>query len=296
MKFPIAATVIGTTDIISKEKIGENTTIKHQLKSYKRYSPEKLRDCVIGWVMQRRKTDMTIYCNKYDIPRSTLLTYLKLIPQLRQIRNSDNRNLSEVEQLFDTYLVEKQLKRKAHLEVVCKSNIHMSEDEEGCLANIAILMAHCGRGIYKDELLELINIVMSEKTNVREFAPATMKTVNGFIKRNEKLRSKVRNTSSLDPARASQACEITRDCMFTKLENYVCLMNELGLCKEKSYRDFKSSCLYNMGECAMDTTRSKKKVICSHEDMKRLFRITPEGDGKMNVHVTIALTSRADGK
>ena len=46
----------------------------------------------------------------------------------------------------------------------------------------------------------------------------------------------------------------------------------------------------------MNTTRSKKKVICSHEETRRLFMITPEGDGKMNVHVTIALTSRADGK
>ena len=137
---------------------------------------------------------------------------------------------------------------------------------------------------------------MSEKKNMREFVPATLKTVDGFLKRNDQLRNKVKNTSSLDPARASQACEMTRDCMFTKLENYVCLMHELGLCKEKLYRDFKSSCLYNMDECALDTTRSRKKVICSHTETKRLFRITPEGDGKMNVHITVALTSRADGK
>ena len=81
MKFPVATTVIGTTDIITKETSGETTTIKQQLKPYKKYSPEKLRDCVVGWVTQRRKTDMTSYCKKYDIPRSTLLTYLKLIPR-----------------------------------------------------------------------------------------------------------------------------------------------------------------------------------------------------------------------
>ena len=50
-----------------------------------------------------------------------------------------------------------------------------------------------------------------------------------------------------------------------------------------------------MDECAIDTTKRKKK-LCSKEDTARLFQITPEGDGKMNVHISIALTTRADGK
>ena len=50
-----------------------------------------------------------------------------------------------------------------------------------------------------------------------------------------------------------------------------------------------------MDECAIDTTKHKK-ILCSKEDTARLFQITPEGDGKMNVHISIALTTRADGK
>ena len=39
----------------------------------------------------------------------------------------------------------------------------MSECEEAWLANIAILLGHCGRGINKEELLELTNLVLLEK-------------------------------------------------------------------------------------------------------------------------------------
>ena len=73
-------------------------------------------------------------------------------------------------------------------------------------------------------------------------------------------------------------------------------MHELKLCKERSYSEFKSDSIYNMDECALDTTRTTKKVICSKEELDRLFQITPEGDGKMSIHISIALTSRADGE
>ena len=31
-----------------------------------------------------------------------------------------------------------------------------------------------------------------------------------------------------------------------------------------------------------------KKILCSKKDTARLFQITPEGDGKMNVHISVA--------
>ena len=36
-------------------------------------------------------------------------------------------------------------------------------------------------------------------------------------------------------------------------------MNELNICEEKAYCDFKSNRIYNMDELACDTTRTKKK-------------------------------------
>ncbi len=46
----------------------------------------------------------------------------------------------------------------------------------------------------------------------------------------------------------------------------------------------------------MDTTQHKQKVIGDKQNQSRTFIIMPEGDGKMNHHVTVCLTSHADGK
>ena len=172
----------------------------------------------------------------------------------------------------------------------------MDEDKEGTLANLAMLMATSGRGITRTELLELMNLCMSERFDHREYVPATMKSVYGFLQRNNELQSKVRSASSIDPARAAQASKYTRNSMFTKLNSYVVLMHELKICKEKTFSEFKSDAIYNMDELALDTTRRSRKVLCSKDQLCRLFMITPKGDDKMNMHISIALTTRADGK
>ena len=120
--------------------------------------------------------------------------------------------------------------------------------------------------------------------------------LTGLIQKNEKLRKTVRSAASLDSARAKQANEQTRDCMFTKLYNYVILMHELNLCKEKTYCEFKSNCIYNMDECTLDTTKTSKKMFVHKKGIKRLFIITPKGDGKMKLHISLAFTTRADGE
>ena len=172
----------------------------------------------------------------------------------------------------------------------------MDEDEEGTIANIAKLMASCGLGLCEEELLDSINLVLLENSDKRQFVLATMKTVDGLMKRHQDLKTRLSSASSLDPARANQACEETRNSMFTKLDNYVLLLHELSICEEKAYCEFKSNCIYNMYECALDTTKKSKKIVCSQHGIKRLFIITPEGDGKMKLHISLALTTRADGE
>ena len=290
-----------TTSIVEGNMYNDGSAEQNQYtsiekKKYKKYSKDNLRECVLKWVLQRKKTSMRTFCKKYEIPRSTILTYMKEIPRLKEIRLIGGNSLEEVEYLFDSHVKEKEKKRKDQLAKAQLSNCYLHEDQEGLLCDLAILMAKCGRGITREEILELINLVLMDRKDSREYVPATLKTVDGLISRNKRLKNALVSAGSLDPARAAQASTETRDSMFTKLENYVVLLHELGICKEKSYCEFKSSCLYNMDECALDTTRRKKKIICSAEEVHRLFHITPEGDGKMNIHITLALTSRADGK
>ncbi len=64
----------------------------------------------------------------------------------------------------------------------------------------------------------------------------------------------------------------------------------------KHFKDIPNECLYNMDKLAMDTTQHKQKVIGDKHNKSRTFMITPEGDGKMNHHVTVCLTLRADGE
>ena len=41
-------------------------------KLYKNYSPEELRTCIVGWVLQKENSSTRNYCGKLNIPRKTL--------------------------------------------------------------------------------------------------------------------------------------------------------------------------------------------------------------------------------
>ena len=71
-------------------------------------------------------------------------------------------------------------------------------------------------------------------------------------------------------------------------------MHELGRCAEKNYFDIDCKQIYSMDECALDTTRQQKKVLCFNNDLNRLFQITLKEDGKIKIHISLALTSCAD--
>ena len=94
LKFKNKTSVISSVDTIAEPS--QQYIHKVKTKLYKNYSPDDLRQCVIGWVLQKKKTKMTCHCKKWQIPRSTLLTYLKEIPILREIRTIGESNLQEV--------------------------------------------------------------------------------------------------------------------------------------------------------------------------------------------------------
>ena len=86
-------------------------------------------------------------------------------------------------------------------------NCSLSDDEEGMLVNMAMFLASSGRGIRQEELLELMNTVILEIQDQRTYVLATLKSVQGLIKQNDKLRATLTSAGSLDPARAAQAKE-----------------------------------------------------------------------------------------
>ena len=50
-----------------------------------------------------------------------------------------------------------------------------------------------------------------------------------------------------------------------------------------------------MDKAATDTTKHRSRVIADALSMVRQFSVTPEGDGKMNMHITVCLTTRVGG-
>jgi hypothetical protein len=64
---------------------------------------------------------------------------------------------------------------------------------------------------------------------------------------------------------------------------------------EKLQRDSVQKNL-SMDEASTDTTKHRSKVIADAADIIRKYTETPEGDDKMNMHITACLTTRADGK
>ena len=102
--------------------------------------------------------------------------------------------------------------------------------------------------------------------------------------------------ASLCPQRANKATVDTRDAMFAKLDAFVKHLHAAGYVKWKSYGDIPKKSNYNMDEVGTDTTKHRGKILCSSLDSMRNYTITPEGDGKMNMHLTVCLTSRAYGK
>ena len=89
--------------------------------------------------MQEKKRDMTKYCKSGNVPRTTLLTYLKPIPQLVQIREIKNKTLQEVEENYDINIKKRNMERLKKLREVQDGNFYLSPDKEGTITYFTIL-------------------------------------------------------------------------------------------------------------------------------------------------------------
>ena len=119
--------------------VSQTTVIKEKLKSYKKYTSEELRECILGWVLQKNKTDMKTYCMSTNVPRTTLNTYMTSIPQLLTMRKIGGYSLEEVEFVFDQYIKKQKSTKNRQLEEIHQNNLYLNEDEEGLLTNVVLL-------------------------------------------------------------------------------------------------------------------------------------------------------------
>ena len=184
--------------------------------------------------------------------------------------------------------------KKKRTEKASQGNRYLTDSEEAWLYEFIRMLALMGHGVGRREVQLIIDrIVNSNRPDISTHECST-NVLDRFLKKHPDLKNV--SGASLCPQRACKATVETRDAMFTKLEASVQHLNASGYVKWKTYSDIPKHCIYNMDEVGADTTKHRGKILGSSLDSTRQYTITPEGDGKMNMHLTCCLTSRADGE
>jgi hypothetical protein len=99
----------------------------------------------------------------------------------------------------------------------------------------------------------------------------------------------------IDPQRAKKANTETRDALFVKLDCYIKSLLAMGLVPWKPYSDVSKQSIHNMDEVGTDTTKHRSKIVADALTMNHKFKITPKGDGQMNMHIITCITTQSDG-
>jgi hypothetical protein len=226
------------------------------------------------------------------IPEKTFGTYW---------RDSGLKTLKESIASFDAaksviehYIAKVKNNAKTRITSAIESRRFLTEQEEDNLVYLCLSLGKAGRGVDRDELLQMVNKLINVGLDNREQENATQKVVRDILERHPTL-TKLVNAGGLDPQRAKKANEKTRDTVFCKLQAQTRGLYAEGKIPWKNYCDIPSRCIYNMDEVGTDTTKHRRKVIADRRNIfQRIFTITPEGD-RMKGHITACITTRADG-
>jgi hypothetical protein len=229
------------------------------------------------------------------IPRSTFRRHWKLSGLKAMSERNKRASQEEARKQATRYLAFLVMNKKDRPKKASKSLRCLSCDEELAFVQLMRMMGNMGNGVTKLEALEVIDEYINHKVDKRERVEVSEKILRGLLNRHKDL-VKVISAGSLDPQRARKANEETRDAVFTKLDCYVKNLYAMEKVTWRSYKDVPNDCIYNMDEVGSDTTKHRSKVIADAAALIRKYQKTKEGDGKMNMHITACLTTRADGK
>ena len=276
-------------------------------------SPDKARTQVLN--------DDQVYCKEYTVsdvvkdlvrfyeltPGISLiqfLAYYSAIPKTSFLRHYKDSLLKEMKgrrehvakaRVAAAVYLAKLLKNKSkRTKKACWTNRYLTHDEELAFVQIMRIIGNMGHGITHQEAISMIDEHVHGKVDARDAVECSEKVLRAILSRNKEI--KIGSAGSLDPQRAKKATKDTRDAVFTKLDSYIRNLNAMSLVPWKSYKDVPGDTIYNMDEVGTDTTKHRSKIICDAAATIRQYCQTNSGDGKMNMHITACLTTRADGK
>jgi hypothetical protein len=274
---------------------GNKTGKRSKKKQYKKYNNNDFIIEALGFYVRPLGASMNAYC-KEDGKKVPYCTMVRLYKECNVFQLQAQKTCVEaVEKVLKSQLAKTRQNERKRTGAASKASRYLTNNEELAIVQIARLMGSCGAGIGRDELLDIINTYIHHHADSRMIEPASMGLVDQILKRHSDL-TKLVSASSMDPQRAKQATKETRDAVFFKLDGYIKTLNAMGHCEWESFKDVPDGDKLNMDEVGADTTKHRKKVIADKvADWARVFQVTPEGDGKMNMHVTLCITTCGNG-
>jgi hypothetical protein len=271
--------------------VTSNKNIK--VKKYKQgYDDNALIKTALEWYKTSHSFRAFCRANR-EIPKNTLQRHIKqsTLFEMKERKESQGRAAA----VFQNYL--KQLSVNVHIrtDVAHDFNRYLTNDEELQLVELLRIMSAMGFGIARHEAAAIIDTIVNHDEPEVAHTACSEHVLRLIFKKYPDLQTT--SAASLDPLRAVKATVEVRDAMFAKMEAYIKVLNAAHKVSWESYQLIPKNCIYNMDEVGTDTTKHRAKIIGSTlNSIVRPFQRTPEGDGKMNVHVTCCLTTCADGE
>ena len=277
-----------------KRTQGRTTTNKkkHEKKYKVNYSDDDVSRLLLEWYESDISVNKFVATPNFLIPRTTFQEHTNNSGIAEMKKNGESIEHARV--IVRMYLDLLTQNTKGRTEKASEANQYLTDNEEDYIYQLIRVLGSMGHGLGRKEILNLIDeLIFFDEPDISHF-DCSRHVLDRFLAKHPDLKNVV--GASLCPQRASKATADTRDAMFTKLDAFVKNLHAAGYVKWKSYPDIPKDCIYNMDEVGTDTTKHRGKILCSSLDTMRSYCITPEGDGKMNMHLTCCLTSRADGK
>jgi hypothetical protein len=236
------------------------------------------------------------YTTIHELPRSTFQRHLGELEVARKLREKVPVDAFRVH--VSTHLEVVSANSKSRTTAASVSCRYLTDNEEKQFILFSTIMCEVGFGISKPELKSLISDYVDSDAILQEMEESSNKIIDNVLKRNPGL-AKFLRAGSLDPKRARQATEKTRQYFFQKMDCFIKLLYEQDAVPWKSWSEIPSNKIYNMDEVGFDFTGHRLKVLTSTQVQKRRLanqQCTPDGDGKMMRHITGCVTTCGNGK
>ena len=107
---------------------------------------------------------------------------------------------------------------------ITEANRVLTDDEVDLIVSACRELSVMGLGIDEDTCLEVVNSILLERIEEKDFVPVTRGVVRRLIERNKELLTLMKG-NSIDPKRVRQADENVMEGLFVKVNNYIKLLH-----------------------------------------------------------------------